>query len=86
MFQALMNPIHPIRMATISASMSSFTSRIEFAIFLGIILAFYGKTSDQLVREFQPTYRNSFAVAGMVVVCWLALTFNTTQQFLYFKF
>ena len=83
---ALVNPIHPTGLTIISASMSSFTARVTFAMFAGIILAFSRKTSEQLVREFRPTYRTSFAVAGMAVVCWLALTFNAKQPFLYFKF
>ncbi len=49
-------------------------------------LAFYGKSSDQLAREFEPKYWNSFAVATMMVLCWLSLIFNTTQEFVYFKF
>lgn len=71
---------------TLGVARSSFTGRMGISLAVGAVLAFAGKASDQLAREFLPRYWNSFAVAAMVVICWLAMTFNTTQEFVYFKF
>lgn len=77
---------HPLGVDVLQAAQSSFTGRLFASLALGSILAFFGKSSDQLAREFEPKYWNSFAVAAMMVVCWLSMTFNTTQTFVYFKF
>ncbi len=83
---ALVNPHHFSSITLLAAARSSITGRVVAAIFAGIVIAFYGKSSDQLAREFEPKLWSSFAVAGMVVMCWLAMVFNTTQEFIYFKF
>jgi D-alanyl-lipoteichoic acid acyltransferase DltB (MBOAT superfamily) len=61
-------------------------TRVAVPLGVGLILAFFGKSSDQLGREFKPSFGNAAAVAGMVVVCWIFMAFFTTQEFLYFKF
>jgi high-affinity Fe2+/Pb2+ permease len=83
---SLINPHHVSGTAILAAAHGSFTGRVMAAIIAGIFVAFYGKSSDQLAREFEPKFWNSAAVAGMVAVCWLAMIFNTTQEFIYFKF
>lgn len=83
---ALVNPHHAFGMALLAAVRTSITARVIAAIMAGIVVAFYGKSSDQLTREFEPRSWNSAAVAGMVVACWLAMIFNTTREFIYFKF
>lgn len=71
---------------TLNQAWASMTGRELAALLVGTVLAFYGKSSDQLAREFVPKYWNSFAVAAMIVLCWLSLIFNATQEFVYFKF
>jgi alginate O-acetyltransferase complex protein AlgI len=83
---SLLNFHHPLRLDTLATVRSSFTGRAGAALALGSVLAFFGKSSDQLAREFEPKLWSSFAVAGMMVMCWLAMIFNTTQEFIYFKF
>jgi alginate O-acetyltransferase complex protein AlgI len=83
---SLLNFRHPLRLDTLATVRPSFTGRMGAAIALGGVLAFFGKSSDQLAREFEPKLWSSFAVAGMMVTCWLAMIFNTTQEFIYFKF
>ncbi len=86
MVLALVNPHHISSVPLLAAARSSITGRVVVAILAGIVIAFYGKSSDQLAREFEPKLWSSFAVAGMMVTCWLAMIFNTTQEFIYFKF
>jgi D-alanyl-lipoteichoic acid acyltransferase DltB (MBOAT superfamily) len=83
---AMVTPYHASRMTVLAAARSSITGRAMVAIVAGTVIAFYGKSSDQLAREFKPRLWNSFAVAGLVVACWLAMIFNATQEFIYFKF
>ena len=83
---AMATPYHASRMTVLAAARSSITGRAMVAIVAGTVIAFYGKSSDQLAREFEPKLWNSFAVAGLVVACWLAMIFNATQEFIYFKF
>jgi alginate O-acetyltransferase complex protein AlgI len=83
---SLINWHHPLRVDVLLAGRDYFTGRLVMGVALGVVLAFYGKSSDQLAREFEPNCSNSFAVAAMMVVCWLSLTFNTNQSFVYFKF
>jgi alginate O-acetyltransferase complex protein AlgI len=77
---------HPLGHEVFDAARGTFTGRLGLAIAIGSVLAFFGKASDQLAREFEPTYWSSFGVATAVVVCCLSLVFNTTQSFVYFKF
>jgi alginate O-acetyltransferase complex protein AlgI len=86
MATALIDPRHAVGTSALMAGRSSFTGRQGLALAIGALVAFYGKASDQLAKEFEPRYWNSFAVAGMLVVCWLSMAFQTTQEFLYFKF
>jgi alginate O-acetyltransferase complex protein AlgI len=83
---SLIDPRHPLNIDLLQANRGVFTGRLVAGLGLGGVLAFYGKSSDQLAREFEPRYWNSFAVAAIMVICWLSLTFNTTQSFVYFKF
>jgi alginate O-acetyltransferase complex protein AlgI len=86
MASSLANLHHVLGVRTLGEAWASMTGRELAALLIGTVLAFYGKSSDQLAREFEPKYWNSFAVAAMMVLCWLSLIFNTTQEFVYFKF
>lgn len=55
-------------------------------LLLGTILAFWGKSSDQLVRDFAPSYRSAAGIAALATVSWLFMNSNISQQFVYFKF
>jgi alginate O-acetyltransferase complex protein AlgI len=86
MMTSLVNPHRGMALGVLDAGRNSFTGRQGIALAVGFVVAFYGKASDQLAREFKPRYWNSFAVAGMLVACWLSMTFNAAQEFVYFKF
>jgi alginate O-acetyltransferase complex protein AlgI len=86
MASSLANLHHVFGVQTLNLAWASMTGRVLAALLVGTVLAFYGKSSDQLAREFEPKYWNSFAVAAMMILCWLSLIFNTTQEFVYFKF
>jgi alginate O-acetyltransferase complex protein AlgI len=83
---SLANPHHVFGIQTLREAWSPMAGRELAALLVGTVIAFYGKSSDQLAREFQPKCWNSIAVATMIVLSWLSLIFNTQQEFVYFKF
>lgn len=52
----------------------------------GIIAAFFGKSTDQLAREFQPNWVSYAAAAACAAVAFVYLNSNVAQPFLYFAF
>jgi hypothetical protein len=83
---SLVNPHHVFDIRALREAWSPMAGRESVALLVGTVIAFYGKSSDQLAREFQPKWWNSFAVVTMIVVSWLSLVFNTQREFVYFKF
>ena len=83
---SLANPHNVFGIQTLREAWSPMAGRELAALLVGTVIAFYGKSSDQLAREFQPKCWNSIAVATMIVLSWLSLIFNTQQEFVYFKF
>lgn len=87
MILSLFNPHHPIESTNLLDALHHM-SLLKTALILplGVIVAFFGKSSDEISREFTPTSLNAVAVATMLVACLFFLAFNTSQDFLYFKF
>ena len=52
----------------------------------GIIMAFFGKSTDQLAREFQPTWLNYAATTACTLIAFLYLNSNVAKPFVYFAF
>ena len=52
----------------------------------GIVLAFAGPTSEQLLLTFQPNYRNCFLAAGILVAAFIMINSTLAKQFVYFAF
>ena len=86
MMVSLANPHHVFGIQTLREAWSLMAGRELAALLVGTVIAFHGKSSDQLAREFKPKWWNSIAVATMIVLSWLSLIFNTQQEFVYFKF
>jgi alginate O-acetyltransferase complex protein AlgI len=53
---------------------------------IGLIVAFRGRSSDQLSREFAPTPGTASAAVAMAVISFVFMNLDTSQNFLYFKF
>ena len=51
-----------------------------------VAAAFFGKSSDQLSREFQPTWLNYAATTSFTLIAFLYLNSNVTKPFVYFAF
>ena len=52
----------------------------------GIVAAFFGKSTDELAREFKPTYLNYVATAACALIAFLYLNSNVAKPFVYFAF
>jgi alginate O-acetyltransferase complex protein AlgI len=55
-------------------------------ILLGLVMAFYGKSSEQLAREFRPTWRTTFASGLALTAAMLFMNSQITASFIYFRF
>ncbi len=52
----------------------------------GAVIAVTGKSSEQLAREFTPTYRTLAATVSFTVIAWLFLNSSISKPFVYFAF
>ena len=86
MLGAIVNLHHPLMIATLAPAVASLTLANKAMLVLGSGLAFFGKSSDELSREFKPTYGNALATSGVFVATCIFMCFNTSQSFLYFQF
>lgn len=55
-------------------------------LFAGIVCAFYGPSSDQMERSFQPTWATAAGFSLLTLISWLFMNSNISQQFVYFRF
>lgn len=53
---------------------------------VAVVMAFWGKASDEIGREFKPSVGNALAVSAVFLTCLWFLAFNTQASFVYFKF
>ena len=83
---SLFNPHHAAAVLTLAPTLHSLTGINLVMLPLGLGLAFFGPSSDQVSREFQPTSINALATGIVFVLSCLYMAFNTAQSFLYFQF
>jgi D-alanyl-lipoteichoic acid acyltransferase DltB (MBOAT superfamily) len=86
MLASLFNPHNPLDVALLKPAVAEMSIVGTAMIPLGIVLAFFGKSSDELSREFKPTLFNALATGAVFVGSCLFMAFNTSQSFLYFQF
>jgi hypothetical protein len=53
---------------------------------LGVVLAFFFKTSMQYAQTFQPSLRTSLACAFLIVISLFFMNSAPARQFVYFAF
>ena len=86
MLASLFNPHRPFSLVAVKPAVASLTAVNLVMVPLGLVLAFFGKSSDELSREFKPTLFNALATGVVFVSSCLFMAFNTSQSFLYFQF
>ena len=74
------------RMDGNSDGMGILLMTLAFSQAIGVAAAFFGKSSDQLSREFQPTWLNYAATTSFTLIALLYLNSNVTKPFIYFAF
>jgi alginate O-acetyltransferase complex protein AlgI len=82
----LFNPMHALTAVTLAPTVRGITAFSLAMLPLGMVLAFFFKSSDQLGRDFKPTLLNALTTSGLFVVSCIYMAFNTSQSFLYFQF
>jgi alginate O-acetyltransferase complex protein AlgI len=87
--RALVDPQHPFDTQVLVEALRALNPvsiLYIVPISLSAFVAFGGKSSDQLARDFEPTVLNSIAVTAMVLISLFYMNVNPAQTFVYFKF
>jgi D-alanyl-lipoteichoic acid acyltransferase DltB (MBOAT superfamily) len=53
---------------------------------VGVVLAFFFKTSQQLAEKFRPTHITALATAALLLVCLFFMNSTVAKEFVYFAF
>jgi D-alanyl-lipoteichoic acid acyltransferase DltB (MBOAT superfamily) len=53
---------------------------------IGVLLAFFFKTSQQLAEKLRPTHFTAFATAALMLVCLFYMNSSVAKEFVYFAF
>ena len=72
--------------ATLSEAMPWTPSVLVRPLGIGVVLAFFFKSSSELAASFQPTGKRALATAALLVVCLFFLNSSVAKQFVYFAF
>jgi hypothetical protein len=56
------------------------------AVAVGVVLAFWFKTSDELAGQFQATRRTVAVAVALLLLCGLMMNGSTSKAFVYFAF
>jgi alginate O-acetyltransferase complex protein AlgI len=59
---------------------------VALPLLIGVFVAFLGKSSEELSREFRPTVVNSAAVVALTLVTWIFMNSTMGTPFVYFAF
>jgi alginate O-acetyltransferase complex protein AlgI len=59
---------------------------VALPLLIGVFVAFLGKSSEELSREFRPTVVNSAAVVVLTLVAWIFMNSTMGTPFVYFAF
>jgi D-alanyl-lipoteichoic acid acyltransferase DltB (MBOAT superfamily) len=55
-------------------------------LIIGLFVAFLGKSSEELAREFRPSFANSAAVVTLTLIAWIFMNSTIVTPFVYFAF
>ena len=55
-------------------------------LIIGLFVAFLGKSSEELAREFRPSFANSIAVVFLTLIAWTFMNSTIAAPFVYFAF
>ncbi|HEV2578970.1 MAG TPA: MBOAT family O-acyltransferase [Acidobacteriaceae bacterium] len=84
---ALFNYHQPLALEHLAMTRRSFSmTTFGVPLLLGVIVAFYGRGSDQIARELKPGYRDALSVAGIFLVALIFMNSHISQSFIYFRF
>jgi len=59
---------------------------VALPLLIGVVVAFLGKSSEELSREFKPTLANSAAVVALTLIAWIFMNSTMGTPFVYFAF
>ncbi len=83
---SLLNPHHPLAATILMPAVKDVPTLNLLMLPFGAAIAFFGKSSDDLSRNFAPTVTNALGTAAVFALSCIMMAFNTSQNFLYFQF
>ena len=86
MLDAMLPHAHPLGTAALKGVLPLTPYLVLRPITIGIVLAFFFKTSQQLAEKFRPTHHTAFATAALILVCIFFMNSTATKEFVYFAF
>ena len=86
MAASLFNPRHLLSTSAVVSTIHLQPLLQLVVLPVAIVLAFAGKSSDQLSNEFRPTFAGALAASGMLTAAVYFLVFFKTASFIYFQF
>ena len=86
----MFNPHDPFSTANVTSRMLTVNgfgiSLAVWPLLVGAVIAFFGPSSEQCARDFQPTGRNCAYVVGFTLVSLVMINSVISAPFVYFKF
>ena len=86
MLNAMLPHAHPLGTAALKGVLPLTPYLVLRPITIGIVLAFFFKTSQQLADKFRPTHLTAFATAALILVCIFFMNSTAAKEFVYFAF
>ena len=86
MLNAMLPHVNPLGTAALKGVLPITPYLVLRPITIGIVLAFFFKTSQQLAERFRPTPATAFATATLILLCMFFMNSTVAKEFVYFAF
>jgi alginate O-acetyltransferase complex protein AlgI len=86
MLNAMLPHVHPLGSVALRGVLPITPYLVLRPITIGIVLAFFFKTSQQFAETFRPTHLTAFATVALLLVCILFMNSTPAKEFVYFAF
>jgi hypothetical protein len=86
MLAALLPHANPLGTAALKGVLPITPYLVLRPVTIGVVLAFFFKTSQQLAERLRPTHATAFATATLILLCMFFMNSTVAKEFVYFAF
>ena len=86
MLNAMLPHAHPLGIAALKGVLPITPYLVLRPVTIGVVLAFFFKTSQQLAERLRPTHATAFATATLILLCMFFMNSTVAKEFVYFAF